>query len=115
SFMMRVRMTNGRSNARQFRALAEIAERLGNGVVELTTRQQMELRAVQVKDVPEIFEKLKGVDLNSLQTGLDNVRNVNTCPLAGLSRQELLDGAPAGAELTRIFLGNKDFANLPRK
>src|SRR6185503_19546858 len=60
-FMMRIRITNGRSNAAQFRAMADMAERLGNGVVELTTRQQMELRAVQVRDLPEIFEKLKDV------------------------------------------------------
>jgi ferredoxin-nitrite reductase len=114
-FMMRVRMTNGRANARQFHAVADIAERLGNGVVEITTRQQLELRAVQVKDVPEIFEKLKEVDLNSLQTGLDNIRNVNTCPMAGLTRHELSDASPIGIELTRIFLGNKEFTNLPRK
>ncbi|OGR91892.1 MAG: hypothetical protein A2992_08255 [Elusimicrobia bacterium RIFCSPLOWO2_01_FULL_59_12] len=114
-FMMRVRLTGGRATAAQFRALADIAERLGNGVVEITTRQQVELRAFQVKDVPEIFEKLKGVDLNSLQTGMDNIRNVNTCPLAGLTRHELLDAFPVTQELTRIFLGNKEFTNLPRK
>lgn len=114
-FMMRIRMTNGRTNAAQFRAMADLAERLGNGVVEITTRQQMELRAVQVKDLPEIFEKLKDVNLSSLQTGMDNIRNVNTCPMAGLTRHELLDATPAGEAFTAIFLGNKEFANLPRK
>jgi ferredoxin-nitrite reductase len=114
-FMMRVRMTNGRTTSEQFRTMAEIAERLGNGVVEITTRQQMELRAVQIQDVPEIFEKLKGVNLSSLQTGMDNIRNVNTCAMAGLTPRELLDAAPVGEAFTRIFLGNKDFTNLPRK
>lgn len=114
-FMMRVRMTNGQSNARQFRTLADIAEKMGNDVLEITTRQQIELRAVQVKDVPQIFEKLQDVDLNSFQTGMDNIRNVNTCPLAGLTPNELLDASPIGAEFTKIFLKNKEFTNLPRK
>jgi ferredoxin-nitrite reductase len=114
-FMMRIRMTNGLTNAMQFLTIAEIAERLGNGVVEITTRQQMELRAVQIQDVPEIYEKLKGVDLTCLQTGMDNIRNVNTCPMAGLTPHELLDASPVGKEFTSIFLGNKEFTNLPRK
>lgn len=114
-FMMRVRMTNGQSNARQFLTLADIAEKLGNGVLEFTTRQQIELRAVQVNDVPQIFERLHDVDLNSLQTGMDNIRNINTCPLAGLTPHELLDASPIGAEFTTIFLKNKAFTNLPRK
>lgn len=114
-FMMRVRMTNGRTNARQFRVLADIAERLGNGVLEITTRQQMELRAVKIHDTPEIVRALEGVDLNALQTGLDNIRNVNTCPMAGDTPFELLDASPVGAAFTKIFLGNREFANLPRK
>lgn len=114
-FMMRVRITNGRSSAAQFRAMAEIAEKLGNGVLEITTRQQIELRAIRIQSVPEILEKLKGVNLGSLQTGMDNVRNVNTCPMAGLTPGELLDASPAGRELTEIFIGNKEFTNLPRK
>jgi ferredoxin-nitrite reductase len=114
-FMMRIRITNGRSNSAQFRTLADIAERLGNGVLEITTRQQIELRAVKVKDLPEIFDALRSVDLSSLQTGMDNIRNVNTCPMAGLTPQELFDASPVGEQLTKIFLGNKDFANLPRK
>ena len=35
--------------------------------------------------MPEILDALAGVDLTPLQTGRDNVRNVNTCPLAGLT------------------------------
>ena len=114
-FMMRVRITNGRANAAQFRALADIAEQVGNGVVEITTRQQVELRAMQIHDVPGILQKLKDIDLSSLQTGMDNIRNVNTCPMAGLTRYELLDASAVGEELTRIFLGQEEFTNLPRK
>jgi ferredoxin-nitrite reductase len=114
-FMMRIRITNGQATSLQLRTLADLSRRLGNGVLDLTTRQQVELRAINIQDVPQILQALKGVDLSSLQTGMDNVRNVNCCPLAGLIPTELFDASPVGAEYTRIFLGNKAFTNLPRK
>lgn len=114
-FMMRIRITNGQATSVQLRTMAEVGRRLGNGVLDLTTRQQVELRAIKIQDVPYILQALKGVDLSSLQTGMDNVRNVNCCPLAGLTPKELFDASPVGAEYTRIFLANKAFTNLPRK
>lgn len=114
-FMMRVRITNGQISARQLRTLAQISGQLGNGVIDITTRQQIELRAIKIRDVPQILAALADIDLSSLQTGMDNVRNVNTCALAGLTRGELLDASFVGEDLTRIFLGNKEFSNLPRK
>ena len=114
-FMMRIRITNGQASSVQLRTLSEIARRLGNGVLDLTTRQQIELRAIKIKDVPEILGAIKGVDLTSLQTGMDNIRNVNCCPLSGLTPNELFDASPVGVELAGIFLNNRDFTNLPRK
>ena len=40
-FMMRIRVTNGQTTSGQLRALAEIARRLGNSVLDITTRQQV--------------------------------------------------------------------------
>src|SRR5436305_3978394 len=117
-FMMRLRMTNGFARAEQLRAMAEVSRRLGNGVVDITTRQQVELRGFSLDSVPEIWKKLRGVDLRSLQTGVDNVRNINGCPLAGLNPHELLDASPVVQDLERIIVGeqgNPEFTNLPRK
>jgi ferredoxin-nitrite reductase len=117
-FMMRIRMPNGFASSDQLRAIAELSRRLGNQVVDITTRQQMELRGFTLDSVPEIWEKLQGVDLRSLQTGIDNVRNINGCPLAGLNPHELLDASPVVHDLDRIIVGshgNPEFTNLPRK
>ncbi|OGR84847.1 MAG: hypothetical protein A2901_04035 [Elusimicrobia bacterium RIFCSPLOWO2_01_FULL_54_10] len=114
-FMMRVRITGGRATAKQFHALAQISERLGNEVLDITTRQQIELRAIRIESVPQILKELEDVDLNSLQTGLDNIRGVNTCALAGLTPNESLDAYPLAVDFTNVFLNNKDYTNLPRK
>jgi len=117
-FMMRIRMPNSFARAEQLRAIAELSRRLGNGAVDITTRQQIELRGFSLDSVLEIWEKLRGVELRSLQTGLDNVRNINGCPLAGANPHELLDASPVVQDLDRIIVGeqgNREFTNLPRK
>jgi ferredoxin-nitrite reductase len=70
-FMMRVRMPNGFATSAQLRAVADLSGRLGNNVIDITTRQQIELRGFTLDSVPEIWEKLRGVDLRSLQTGIE--------------------------------------------
>ena len=117
-FMMRIRMPNGMTNAHQVRAIADLSRRLGNCVVDITTRQQIQLRGFTLSSVPEIWEKLRGVDLHSLQTGMDNVRNICGCPLAGLALNELFDASEVVRELDHLIVGsdgNPEFANLPRK
>jgi len=117
-FMMRIRMPNGFTNSRQLRAIADLSRRLGDCVLDITTRQQIQLRGFSLATVPEIWEKLRGVDLHSLQTGMDNVRNINGCPLAGLTINELFDASLVLAELDGMIVssdGNPDFTNLPRK
>ncbi len=117
-FMMRIRMPNGFARSEQLRAIAELSRRLGNGVLDITTRQQIELRGFTLDSVPEIFQKLRGVDLHTLQTGIDNVRNINGCAMAGLAPLELFDASPVVHELDRIIVGsegNSEFSNLPRK
>jgi ferredoxin-nitrite reductase len=117
-FMMRIRMPNGLTSARQIRAIADVSLRMGNCVVDITSRQQIQLRGFTLSSVPEIWEQLRGVDLHSLQTGMDNVRNICGCPLAGLALNELFDASPMVFALDRMIVGangNPEFANLPRK
>lgn len=115
SFMMRLRMSNGFSNADQFRAIASISEAQGPGFVDLTTRQQIQLRGFTIENVQNIWNQLEEVGLNSLQTGFDNIRGVTGCPVAGLTPNELFDASPIAREYTNIIVGNKDFTDLPRK
>jgi ferredoxin-nitrite reductase len=117
-FMMRIRMPNGFTRSEHLRTIADLSRRLGNCLLDITTRQQIELRGFTLESVPEIWERLRGVNLHSLQTGIDNVRNINGCALAGMTADELLDGSAVVRELDRVIVGaggNPEFTNLPRK
>lgn len=114
-FMIRVRIPGGRIDSTQLRALADIAGTFGNGLVDLTTRQQIQLRQIRIEDVPVVFAKMDECGLTSVQTGMDNVRGVMTCPVAGLSPDEVLDATPIVRAITEEILGNSAYSNLPRK
>lgn len=114
-FMMRIRIPNGISRSAQFLALAQISKEFGKGFADLTTRQQVQLRWFKIEHAPLILDRLKAVGLSTLQTGMDNIRNVVGCPVAGLALNELLDASPVARQFTELFLGNRAYTNLPRK
>jgi NAD(P)H-nitrite reductase large subunit len=115
NFMMRLRLEAGKTNARQFRVIADLSDQYGKGFCDLTTRQQIQLRWFTLADVPDIWRRLEEVGLHSKQTGMDNIRGVCGCPVAGLTPHELLDASAVIREFNEIIVGNRDFTNLPRK
>ncbi|MCZ7646291.1 MAG: precorrin-3B synthase [Planctomycetota bacterium] len=114
-FMQRLRLTHGLVSSNQARAIARCASDFGSGVLDLTTRQQVQLRDLSLSDVPALFARQHAAGLHSMQTGMDNVRNVTGCPVAGLDAAELLDTRLLARELTDQLMGNRAYTNLPRK
>jgi len=114
-FMMRIRIPNGIASADQACTLAQISRQFGRGLMDITTRQQLQLRWIRIDHVPEILGRLQEAGLTSLQTGMDTIRNVVGCPVAGIGRDELLDASPIVYQFTSMFVGNRAFTNLPRK
>lgn len=115
SFMLRLRFTHGVSNAAQFRVIAALSRDFGKNSVDLTTRQQIQLRWFSIDQVAAIWQRLAAVNLTSWQTGMDNIRGVIGCPLSGITPNELFDAGPAVREYTAMFVGDRAYTNLPRK
>lgn len=114
-FMLRVRIPNGFATANQLRVLSLVATQFGNGVIDITTRQQVQIRHLCIEDIIAVFAALEEVGLTTLQTGIDNVRNIMGCPVAGLHPREIIDASPWVRALNRHILNNPEFVNLPRK
>ena len=84
-FMLRLRTPNGILNSKQLRVFAEIIQRYGDGgSADVTTRQNIQLRGIHIEDIPDIFRKLDEVGMTSIQSGMDNVRNLTGSPVAGI-------------------------------
>jgi len=119
-FMMRLRLPSGIITSNQTRTLAEIVQRYGDdGSADITTRQNLQLRGIRIEDLPDIFRRLKEVDLTSVQSGMDNVRNITGSPVAGLDADELIDTRALADQVQDMITnkgeGNPQFSNLPRK
>ncbi|MDJ0525439.1 MAG: ferredoxin--nitrite reductase, partial [Microcystis sp. M53600_WE12] len=119
-FMMRLRVPNGIISGEQMRVLGEIVQRYGDdGNADITTRQNLQLRGIRIEDIPDIFQRLKSVGMTSVQSGMDNVRNITGSPMAGLDADELIDTRELVQKvqdmITNCGQGNYQFSNLPRK
>ncbi|NCS25700.1 MAG: ferredoxin--nitrite reductase [Microcystis aeruginosa BS13-02] len=119
-FMMRLRVPNGIISGEQMRVLGEIVQRYGDdGNADITTRQNLQLRGIRIEDIPDIFQRLKSVGMTSVQSGMDNVRNITGSPMAGLDADELIDTRELVQKvqdmITNCGQGNYQFTNLPRK
>jgi ferredoxin-nitrite reductase len=119
-FMMRLRMPNGILSSSQMGVLAQVVQRYGDeGSADITTRQNIQLRGIRIEDLPDIFNRFETVGLTSIQSGMDNVRNITGDPVAGLDADELYDTRELVQQiqdmLTNKGKGNPEFSNLPRK
>ena len=90
--MMRLKLPNGVVSSTQMRYLAGVIKNYGeDGCADITTRQNIQLRGVELKDAPEILRGVEKLGMCSLQSGLDNVRNATGNPLAGFDPEEVID------------------------
>lgn len=114
-YMCRVRLPACQLTAPQARALAFIAYELGHGIIDLTTRANIQIQGLDITQLPEVNRRLERVGLSAKQTGHDNVRNVFGHPFSGLLSDELIDTTELCHAITALFLDHREYADLPRK
>jgi sulfite reductase (ferredoxin) len=114
-FMMRIRIDGGRMTSDQLRAIAWASERFGRDVADVTDRQNVQLHWIRIEDVPAIWERIESVGLTTQEACGDTPRVILGCPLAGVTADEILDATPAIRAVSRRFIGDPAFSNLPRK
>jgi ferredoxin-nitrite reductase len=119
-YMMRLKLPNGVVSSAQMRHLSGIVADLGeDGCADITTRQNMQLRGIELKDAPDIVEGCMKLNMSTLQSGLDNVRNATGNPLAGFDPHEVVDTRPFTRDIQDYVTGggrgNPEISNLGRK
>jgi len=114
-FMLRVRIDGGALSTEQLRVVGQISRDLARDSADLTDRQNIQLHWVRIEDAPQIWSRLEAVGLGTTEACGDCPRVVLGSPVAGISKDELIDPTWAIEEIKRRFIGNPDFSNLPRK
>ncbi len=114
-FMLRVRSDGKLLSPAAVRALGQIGVDFARDTADVTDRQNIQYHWIEIESVPEIWERLDAVGLHSTEACGDSPRPFLGSPVAGVAKDEIIDGTPALEEIERRFIGNKDFSNFPRK
>ncbi|MCG7518942.1 cobalamin biosynthesis protein CobG [Ruegeria sp. Ofav3-42] len=95
--VVRVRPRLARLSAAQALGLCDLAERFGNGTIDLTNRANLQLRGVKEDDHQPLLKKLASLNLLDAEPGIEVRRNILVSPLYQLGdltarlTQELID------------------------
>jgi precorrin-3B synthase len=110
--LARVRLPGGVLSASQLRVLAAAAVELGDGHLELTSRANVQIRALQPGAPVELSERLHAAGLLPSITQ-ERVRNILASPLSGLDHDSRYDVLPLAGELDRLLCATPSLAALP--
>ena len=114
-FMLRVRIDGGRLTLAQLRAIATVSTDYARGTADVTDRQNIQLHWIRIEDVPAIWRILEGVGLSTTEACGDVPRVILGSPVAGVAKDEIIDGTSAIEQINERFIGSTEFSNLPRK
>ncbi len=114
-FMMRVRTDGKALSATALRTLGEISTQFARDTADISDRENLQIHWVEVENVPEIWRRLAEVGLDTTEACGDCPRGLLGSPVAGESTTEVLDPTPALDEIVRRYIGDPDYADLPRK
>jgi sulfite reductase (ferredoxin) len=114
-FMVRIRIPSGLLTSAQTRLIAALSEEHGNGVADITVRQNVQLHWVRIEALPDVLERLWAAGLSTTGACGDVTRNITGCPLAGVQAHEVADVSSVVLALDKELGGNPEFYNLPRK
>lgn len=114
-YMCRLRIPGGIVKSYQLRELAAITRELTTGYIQITTRNNFQIRLIEPKNCPEVLRRIQGCGLHSRGAGADNIRNITMNPCAGYDPHEIIDVRPLVNELATLIISGREFYDLPRK
>lgn len=114
-YMVRVRVAGGFLWPAQAHRLAELSRRFANGLLHITTRQDIQLHGVTIEDTYPVMKSLLEVGLTPRGGGGNTVRNVTACPHGGIAPGEVFNTYPYALAVTNYLLPFESSYHLPRK
>jgi ferredoxin-nitrite reductase len=113
--MVRIKIPYGGVTPEQLEVVAELAEEYSDGILHVTTRQDVQLHYVHIDDTPTLMRRLAAVGITTREACGNGVRNVTGCPLAGVCHTEAFDVTGYADGLFRFLLGHPDCQDFGRK
>ena len=115
AYMLRIAIPYGTLNAAKLRRLGHIARTYDKGYGHFTTRTNLQLHWIKLRDAPDILDQLAEVELHAIQTSGNCIRNVTADPYAGATSDEIDDSRVWAEAIRQWSTVHPEFSWLPRK
>ena len=115
AYMLRIAIPYGTLDAQKLRRLAHVARTYDKGYGHFTTRTNLQLHWIRLKDAPDILDQLAEVEMHAIQTSGNCIRNVTADPYAGATADELDDSRVWAEAIRQWSTVHPEFSWLPRK
>ncbi|MBS7605897.1 nitrite/sulfite reductase, partial [Candidatus Bathyarchaeota archaeon] len=119
---IRIKVPGGILTSEQLRGISALASKYSRGIAEITDREDIQLHWIRAEDSLEIFSIMDKMGFTTDMCGqgfpgarYGDVRNIICCPASGIEKDEIYNCYPIARELTRFFIGNPEYLDLPRK
>jgi precorrin-3B synthase len=113
--LVRVRLPGGSITSAGLRTVADVAERFGNGVVEMTSRANVQIRGLQMGTIDQTAELLTIGGLAGPDAARDERRDVVVSPLTGHDPGQLIDLTSTAQTAADLLTATPDLEDLPPK
>ncbi|RMC36091.1 nitrite/sulfite reductase [Paracoccus alkanivorans] len=115
AYMLRIAIPYGTLSPDQMRMLAYLAEHYDKGYGHWTTRTNIQFNWPKLVEIPDMLEHLASVNLHSIQTSGNTIRNTTTDAFAGAAQDEITDPRPYAELIRKWSTDHAEFQFLPRK
>ena len=115
AYMLRVNVPYGSLSSGQMRKFAHIARTYDKGFGHFTTRQNIQYNWVKLEDTPDLLRELADVEVTTIQSSGNCVRNITSDQYAGRAGEELEDPRVYCELLRQYSVLHPEFSYLPRK
>jgi len=113
--MLRINIPYGLLSSKQLRMFAHISDKYDKNYGHFTTRQNMQFNWPKLEDVPDVLADLASVQMHTIQSSGNCIRNTTSDPLAGVSADEIVDPRPYCEIIRQWSTLHPEFSYLPRK
>jgi sulfite reductase (NADPH) hemoprotein beta-component len=115
AYMLRVNVPYGTLSSRQMRQFAHVARKYDRNFGHFTTRQNIQYNWIKLAEAPDAIADLGAVEVTSIQSSGNCVRNITSDQYAGRAKDELADPRVYCELLRQYSFLHPEFSYLPRK
>ncbi|WP_457642683.1 sulfurtransferase TusA family protein [Persephonella sp.] len=112
-YMVRIKVPAGAISPLQLKKVAVLADKYSNGVIHVTTRQDLQFHWVKLEDVPALIKDINETGLTTRDACGNTLRNITASYLSGVCPYEIFEVQRVAQKLTELLIGKYD--SLPRK